>query len=66
MSKCPFKSCKNKLLLTDYPCKCGVAYCSKHRHAEEHSCTYDYKSAAKTNLLVTMSDAIVKDKLQKI
>ncbi len=66
MSKCSFNSCKNKLFLTDYPCKCGVTYCSSHRHAEVHNCTFNYKENAKNKLLETLSEPIVKDKIQKI
>ena len=37
------KSCNKKLALTAFNCRCGDYYCSKHRHAEEHNCSYDYK-----------------------
>ena len=66
MTRCPFNSCKNKLFLTDHPCKCGNTYCSIHRHAEVHACTYDYKEASKNQLLKTMNEAIVKEKITKI
>lgn len=35
--------CNKKAGLTAIECKCGNKYCSKHRYAEEHLCTYDYK-----------------------
>ena len=34
-------SCRVKLKLTDYPCRCGLIFCSKHRH--KHNCSFDYK-----------------------
>uniref|UniRef100_A0A6C0KXH3 AN1-type domain-containing protein n=1 Tax=viral metagenome TaxID=1070528 RepID=A0A6C0KXH3_9ZZZZ len=36
-------SCRNKLSLTDFPCKCGLIHCSKHRLPETHNCTFDFK-----------------------
>jgi len=42
--RCQMVDCKGKLGLTDNACKCSRFYCSKHRHAETHSCTFDYKS----------------------
>lgn len=31
-------------------CRCGYVYCSSHRHANEHSCTFDYKSMDRQKL----------------
>jgi len=42
LSSC-FK-CKKKIGLTAIKCKCGYAFCGKHRYPEEHSCTFDFKS----------------------
>jgi len=36
--------CKKKVGLTAIKCKCGYAFCGKHRYPEEHSCTFDFKS----------------------
>jgi hypothetical protein len=44
ISRCPFKDCRKKLVLTDYACKCGIIYCCTHRTDIAHNCTYDYKS----------------------
>lgn len=35
--------CRNKLMLTDFPCKCGLTHCSKHRLPELHKCTFDFR-----------------------
>lgn len=43
-------SCKKKLLLTDFACKCEKRFCVMHRFPEVHSCTYDYKEVEKQNL----------------
>ena len=41
--RCQMAECKIKLALTDSACKCSGFYCMKHRHAEIHSCAFDYK-----------------------
>ena len=30
-----------------FECKCKKLYCSKHRYAEDHNCTYDYQTEYK-------------------
>lgn len=31
-------------------CSCGYVYCSTHRHATEHACTFDYKAMDRERL----------------
>lgn len=64
--RCCAEGCKKKLALTDFPCKCGKIHCSTHRASEAHSCSYDYKEAAKKQLLKTMSSAVVAKKVDQI
>ena len=40
---CHHETCKKKLMLTDFACKCENYYCSTHRHAESHGCSFDFK-----------------------
>jgi hypothetical protein len=37
--------CKRRLTITEklVTCKCGNIYCTNHRHATNHTCTFDYK-----------------------
>lgn len=35
-------SCNKKIGLTGFQCQCGYFFCAKHRHAEEHACTFDH------------------------
>lgn len=42
--------CRSKIGLTSVTCRCGFTFCNEHRYAEEHSCLYDFKSAAKRKL----------------
>ena len=60
--------CKSKLSLAQRECNkclCGGVYCSKHRLAEQHSCSYDYKTDGK-KLLEKRNPRIVAEKLNKI
>ena len=43
-NRCSGKECRRKLSLVDQTlvCKCGKTFCSRHRHASAHSCSYDY------------------------
>jgi len=63
---CALDGCKNRLFLTDFPCKCSKKFCTKHRYDSEHACTFDYKANAKQILLKTMSTAIVAQKVDLI
>lgn len=50
--RCQLNVCKKKLSLTESitHCKCQMVFCSNHRQAKSHHCTYDYKSEAKLNI----------------
>ena len=43
---CGHDVCKRKLALTDFACRCGIRFCGEHRYAEDHACTFEYKSLA--------------------
>ncbi|CAK7337108.1 unnamed protein product [Dovyalis caffra] len=38
------ENCNKKVGLTGFNCRCGKIFCGMHRHAEEHSCTFDFKT----------------------
>ena len=62
---CQFADCKIKLKITDFSCKCKNTYCSKHRYAEDHECSYDYKQTG-NELLTKQLIKVIRDKLDKI
>ena len=39
-----------KVGLLGFECRCGYVYCSRHRHASDHSCAFDYATFDKANL----------------
>jgi predicted nucleic acid binding AN1-type Zn finger protein len=63
--RCQMTDCKTKLILSDFACQCKGYYCSKHRHSETHSCSFDYR-AATSKLLEKGLVKTVADKLERI
>jgi hypothetical protein len=64
-NRCPVDGCNKKLGLLDLSCKCEKKFCIKHRHPEEHSCDYDFKSKGREKL--KMDNKIVSGiKVEKI
>ena len=55
--RCQKAECKTKLSLTDSACKCSGIYCMQHRHAELHSCTFDYKGEGMNKLKTQLVEA---------
>lgn len=41
--RCNHASCKKKLNMFNFLCKCGKHYCITHKNPEDHECTFDYK-----------------------
>ena len=66
MKRCHHAECKTRLMLSDMHCKCGWRFCMKHRHAEEHNCTFQYKQVATAHLSSSLAKCVassLKDKL---
>eukprot|EP00163_Fabomonas_tropica_P017948 TRINITY_DN318_c0_g1_i2.p1 TRINITY_DN318_c0_g1~~TRINITY_DN318_c0_g1_i2.p1 ORF type:complete len:185 (-),score=30.69 TRINITY_DN318_c0_g1_i2:413-967(-) len=58
-------SCKKRIGLTGFRCRCGFYYCGTHRYSDKHSCTFDYKAEARKEL--SKANPVVKaSKLEKI
>lgn len=57
-------SCKKKVGLTGFTCRCGGLFCSIHRYSDKHVCAFDYKALgaeeiAKSNPVV-MAEKVAK------
>jgi hypothetical protein len=63
--RCQMSDCKVKLSLTDSPCKCSQTFCMRHRHAELHSCTYDFKGESDARLKKEMNE-VRAQKLERV
>merc|ERR1712130_1035198 len=58
-------SCKKKVGLTGFACRCGGMYCGIHRYSDKHSCTFDYGALGKSEI-VAANPVIVAEKVAKI
>eukprot|EP00162_Nutomonas_longa_P024400 comp8658_c0_seq1/m.9572 comp8658_c0_seq1/g.9572 ORF comp8658_c0_seq1/g.9572 comp8658_c0_seq1/m.9572 type:complete len:149 (-) comp8658_c0_seq1:14-460(-) len=58
-------TCKKKVGLTGFKCRCGFYFCGVHRYSDKHDCTFDYKAEAQKE--IEKQNPIVKaDKIEKI
>uniref|UniRef100_A0A6C0LQ20 AN1-type domain-containing protein n=1 Tax=viral metagenome TaxID=1070528 RepID=A0A6C0LQ20_9ZZZZ len=65
-NRCNHADCKVKLLLSDMACKCGSRFCGKHRYAEEHRCSFDYRQSAAKNLSTSLVKCVATSLKQTI
>jgi hypothetical protein len=63
--RCQHEGCKVKLMLADFACRCKSFYCSQHRFAEAHKCSFDYKAVGK-DLLTKQMPAVVGEKFERV
>lgn len=62
-SRC--SSCKKRVGLTGFKCRCGNLYCASHRYSDKHNCPFDYRTAARD--AITKANPVIKpEKLDKI
>lgn len=58
-------TCRKRVGLTGFNCRCGHLYCAMHRYSDKHDCPFDYRSAARN--AITKENPVVKaEKLDKI
>lgn len=58
--------CRKKTsLATSFQCRCGGNFCSWHRNAESHSCSFDYRSEGR-RLIAQTNPLVTAEKLPKI
>ncbi|XP_013406137.1 AN1-type zinc finger protein 6 [Lingula anatina] len=58
-------TCKKKVGLTGFECRCGGLFCGLHRYSDKHDCTFNYKEHAQVQLR-KLNPVIVGEKIQKI
>ncbi|KAJ6882925.1 hypothetical protein NC651_029256 [Populus alba x Populus x berolinensis] len=54
--------CKKKVGLLGFKCRCEKIFCGVHRHAKEHSCSFDFKTLDR-HVLAKQNPLVVSDKL---
>ncbi|XP_056683314.1 zinc finger A20 and AN1 domain-containing stress-associated protein 7-like [Spinacia oleracea] len=47
-------SCKKRIKLIGFKCKCDGIYCGSHRYPEVHSCKFDHKEVGRHRLSKTL------------
>ncbi|XP_006647019.2 zinc finger A20 and AN1 domain-containing stress-associated protein 4 [Oryza brachyantha] len=58
-------TCRKRVGLTGFNCRCGNMYCALHRYSDKHECQFDYRTAARD--AIAKANPVVKaEKLDKI
>ncbi|CBI24865.3 unnamed protein product, partial [Vitis vinifera] len=58
-------SCRKRVGLTGFNCRCGNIFCAVHRYSDKHACPFDYRTAARD--AIAKSNPVIKpEKLDKI
>ncbi len=58
-------TCRKRVGLTGFNCKCGNLFCAVHRYSDKHDCPFDYRTAARD--AIAKANPVVKaEKLDKI
>merc|ERR1719341_1549168 len=58
-------SCKKKVGLTGFTCRCGGLFCSIHRYSDKHECGFDYKALGAEEISKS-NPVVVAQKVAKI
>ncbi|KAF6165985.1 hypothetical protein GIB67_012882 [Kingdonia uniflora] len=51
-------TCRKRVGLTGFKCRCGITFCTSHRYPEQHGCTFDFKSVGRE--AIAKANPIVK------
>ncbi|KAF5182985.1 Zinc finger a20 and an1 domain-containing stress-associated protein [Thalictrum thalictroides] len=58
-------TCRKRVGLTGFKCRCGITFCSLHRYPEKHGCSYDFKVVGQE--AIKKANPLIKaEKLDKI
>lgn len=64
-NRCEVASCRKKVGLTGFTCRCGGLFCGTHRYSDLHQCTFDYKALGAEE--IRRNNPVVKgEKIQKL
>eukprot|EP00249_Psilotum_nudum_P009084 c21698_g1_i1 orf=586-1176(-) len=58
-------TCRKRVGLTEFKCRCGDTFCSLHRYSDKHNCSFDYKAAGR-DAIAKANPLIKAQKVQKI
>ncbi|KAK4760565.1 hypothetical protein SAY87_005458 [Trapa incisa] len=58
-------TCRRRVGLTGFKCRCGITFCGTHRYPEQHACGFDFKAMGREQ--ISKANPVVKaDKVNKI
>lgn len=58
-------TCRRRVGLTGFKCRCGLMLCGSHRYPEKHECGFDFKELGREQ--IAKANPVVKgEKLNKI
>ncbi|KAG0483087.1 hypothetical protein HPP92_011171 [Vanilla planifolia] len=43
-------TCRKRVGLTGFRCRCGDLFCARHRYSDTHDCSFDYKAAGREEI----------------
>ncbi|XP_022108305.1 zinc finger A20 and AN1 domain-containing stress-associated protein 6-like [Acanthaster planci] len=58
-------TCRKKVGLTGFECRCGGLFCSIHRYSDKHDCQFDYRLHGQEEIRKN-NPVIVGEKIQKL
>ncbi|XP_008943169.1 PREDICTED: AN1-type zinc finger protein 5-like, partial [Merops nubicus] len=58
-------TCRKKIGLTGFDCRCGQLFCAIHRYSDMHACPYDYKAEAAEKIRKE-NPVVIAEKIQKL
>ncbi|GFS33297.1 A20/AN1-like zinc finger family protein [Actinidia rufa] len=58
-------SCRKKVGLLGFQCRCGETFCGVHRYSEKHNCTFDFKTVGR-EAIARANPVVRADKLERI
>jgi len=64
-NRCNYSTCKIKLGLIPFECRCSMNFCTEHRLPESHQCSFDYKTFGKL-LIEKNNQKVIGEKIHKI
>jgi hypothetical protein len=62
-SRC--STCRKRVGLTGFNCRCGNLYCAMHCYSDKHECKFDYRAAA-MDAIAKANPVVKAEKLDKI
>ncbi|KAK4365271.1 hypothetical protein RND71_016629 [Anisodus tanguticus] len=58
-------TCRKKVGVVGFKCRCGSTFCGTHRYPEQHDCTFDFKSQGKEE--IAKANPVIKaDKINRL